>query len=123
MGYKKESSKCCVKCGIEWLADLSNKIKKRALCLECMKVEYEERKEQYNKNKFKRGQNRHDKYKPFKISNRKHIHKAVNLELRGLNDRTEIREFLRKRFDELLEDKALWNYINDTDIENKNKTI
>ena len=121
MGYRKESSKFCVKCRIEWAPDLSNKQPNRALCKECMKVEYEERKDKYNKAKFKRGENRHEKYKPFKIENRKHIHKAVNLELRALKDRTEIREFLRIRFDELLKDTALWNYINDTDIQNKTK--
>jgi hypothetical protein len=119
VAYKKELSKCCSKCGVEWLADFSNKIKKRALCLECMKVEHKERKEQYKHTIVRRGQNRHEKYKPFKIENRKHIHKAVNLELKKLKDRTEIREFLRKRFDELLADTALWDYLNDTDIQNE----
>jgi hypothetical protein len=121
MGYRKEISVGCSKCGVLWNEDFSNKTPKRALCKVCMKVEYEERKEKYNKAKFKRGENRHQKYKPFKIENRKHIHKAVNLELRALKDRTQIREFLRKRFDELLKDTALWDYINDTDIQNKTK--
>lgn len=121
MGYRKELSVGCSKCGVLWNEDLSNKIPKRALCLACMKVEYEERKEKYKSVEYKRGENRHEKYKPFKIENRKHIHKEVNLKLKGLKDRSEIREFLRKRFDELLEDVALWDYINDTDIQNKKK--
>jgi recombinational DNA repair protein (RecF pathway) len=119
MAYKKELSTECKGCGVKWKEDYSNKYPKRAVCLECIKVEYEERKEQYKNNQFKRGLNRFEKHQPFKIENRKHIHKAVNLELRKLKDRTEIREFLRKRFDELLEDKALWDYLNDTDVENK----
>ena len=40
MAFKKELSKCCVKCGVEWLKDLSNKVTKRALCFEC-KREYD----------------------------------------------------------------------------------
>jgi hypothetical protein len=119
VAFKKEQSKCCAKCGVEWLTDLSNKVQRRALCLECIQIEYKERKAEYKANKFKRGNNRLDKYQAYKIENRKHIHKAVNLELRKLKDRTEIREFLRKRFDELLEDKGLWDYLNDTDVENK----
>ena len=119
MAFKKEFSKCCSKCGVVWNEDLSNKYPKRALCRPCQKIEYEENKEKYKNAPYKRGTNRHEKYKPFKIENRKHIHKAVNLELRKLKDRNDVREFLRKRFDELLEDKALWAYLNDTDIENK----
>jgi hypothetical protein len=118
MAYKKELSKCCVKCGVEWLADFSNKTPKRALCLEC-KREYDKEYSAKDAKTRKRLYNRMEKGKAFKIENRKHIHKAVNLELRKLKDRTEIREFLRKRFDELLEDKALWDYINDTDVLNK----
>ena len=123
MAYKKELSTHCVKCGVLWNEDMSNKYPKRAVCLPCHKIEYAERKEKYKSVEYKRGLNRHEKYKPYKIENRKHIHKAVNLELRGLKNRSEVREFLRKRFDELLEDKGLWDYINDTDILNKNKTI
>ena len=119
MSYKKELSTECKTCGVKWNKDYSNKYPKRAVCYECKQKEYEERKEQYNFNRFKRGMNRFEKHKPFKIENRKHIHKAVNEQIRPLKDRNEIREFIRKRFDELLEDKALWDYINDTDIENK----
>jgi len=119
MGYKKELSTECKTCGVKWNKDYSNKYPKRAVCYECKTKEYEERKEQYTFNRFKRGMNRFEKHKPFKIENRKHIHKEVNAQIRPLKDRNEIREFIRKRFDELLEDKALWDYINDTDIENK----
>lgn len=121
MSYKKDFSKSCKVCGIEWLEDWSNKYPKRALCRPCQKIEYEENKEKYKNAPYKRGLNRHEKYQPFKIENRKHIHKAVNLELRGLTDRKDVREFLRKRFDELLNDTALWDYINDTDILDKHK--
>lgn len=121
MAYKKEFSTNCKMCGVEWNDDFSNKKPLRAVCLECYKKEYEERKEKYKSIEYKKGENRHDKYRPFKIENRKHIYKELNLKLKGLKKREEVREFLKNRFDELLEDKALWDYINDTDIENKYK--
>ena len=39
MGIKKELSKKCGNCGVEWLSDLSNKQKGRALCNECYTIE------------------------------------------------------------------------------------
>jgi hypothetical protein len=121
MGYKKELSKCCGKCGVEWLKDLSNKQPKRALCLQCFIIESEERKENIKKIDYGRGENRMEKYRQFKISNRSHIYKEVNKRLKPLKRLEDIREFMRIRFDELLAETALWDYINDTDIENKNK--
>jgi hypothetical protein len=119
MSYKKELSTECKTCGVKWKEDYSNKYPKRAVCHPCHKIEYAERKEAYKNNEFKRGLNKAEKYKPFKISNRKHIHKAINEQLKKLKDRSEIRQFLSKRFDELLEDKALWDYLNDTDVLDK----
>lgn len=121
MAYKKELSKQCGKCGVEWNEDLSNKQPKRALCKECFIIESEERKEILKNIVYKRGENRMQKYRQFKISNRSHIYSDVNKRLKPLKRLEDIREFMRIRFDELLEDTALWDYINDTDIENKNK--
>ena len=119
MAYKKELSKQCGKCGVEWLKDLSNKQPKRALCKACFMIEAEERKESIKKIDYGRGENRMEKYRQFKISNRSHIYSDVNKRLKPLKRLEDIREFMRIRFDELLEDIALWDYINDTDIENK----
>jgi hypothetical protein len=48
MRNKKEFSKKCKKCGVEWDKDMSNKYKGRALCLVCAKIAYTEYRKSYH---------------------------------------------------------------------------
>jgi hypothetical protein len=118
MAYKKELSKCCSKCGVEWLPDLSNKTAKRALCLECR---VEVNKEYSIKNNLgrKRLYNRMEKKSPYTMKNRTGFWRKINAELKGMKKREEWLGFIQNRMQEILNDKALMDYINDTDIENK----
>ena len=49
--YKKEFSKCCGRCGVEWLPDWSNKQEKRALCKKCFVEQTKENERKYRKGK------------------------------------------------------------------------
>lgn len=118
MAYKKELSKCCVKCGVEWLADFSNKTPKRALCFECKSVYDKEYSIRSNANK-KRLYNRTKKGKSFKVENRKTIWKEVNNEIKSLKTRQEWLPFIQNKMIEILNNKELMDYINDTDVLNK----
>ena len=106
MRAKKEFSKCCRMCGEEWKEDFSNKYPKKAVCYPCHKIEYDKAKAKHLE-KYKDNPNRFDLLKPYKIENRRHIHREVNQKIKPLKDREEIKEFIRKRFDELLLDTAL----------------
>lgn len=118
MSYKKELSKCCVKCGVEWLEDFSNKTPKRALCLECKRVYDKEYSIRSNANK-KRLYNRTQKGKSFKVENRKTIWKEVNNEIKSLKTRQEWLPFIQNKMIEILNNKELMDYLNDTDILDK----
>jgi hypothetical protein len=111
MKRKKEFSKCCVKCNVEWLPDMSNKYKKRALCLECHKIYYNERKAVYTE-KHKDDKRRIDLMQPFKLDNRKEHWKKVNDGLKGLKDINEIHAYIKERADEIFANKELMEYIN-----------
>jgi hypothetical protein len=117
MSYKKEPSKCCVKCGVEWLSDLSNKVPKRALCFGCKK-EYDAEWKQKNPTK-KRLYNRHEKKSAYTFKNRTAYWQSLRKELKSMKKREEWVVFIKNRMDEILNDKALMDYINDTDVLNK----
>ena len=114
MAFKKELSKCCVKCGVEWLKDLSNKVTKRALCFECKK-EYDIEWKQKNPIK-KRLYNRHEKKSAYTFKNRTAYWQDLRTQLKGMKKREEWLEFIKNRMDEILNDKVLMDYINDTDV-------
>jgi len=109
---KKEFSKQCKGCGVEWLTGFTNKQKGRALCLECYSVDYlAYKRKQYEENSVK-GDRRIDKMQPFKQSNREAHWRNVNKQLKSLKDKKEIREFISKQADIVFADKALMEYIN-----------
>lgn len=121
MAYKKELSKCCSKCGVEWLPDFSNKTPKRALCLECR---VEVNKEYSIKNNLgrKRLYNRMEKKSPYTMKNRTKFWQSLSRQLKGMKKREEWLEFIKQRMDEILNDKVLMDYINDTDVLDKFNT-
>ncbi len=124
MVIKKELSKCCTKCGVEWLEDFSNKQPKRALCIECfLKEGIKNRKATSLYNKEHRiGLHRMEKYEDYKMSRRYPFWKEINKEIKSLTKREDIRAFISKQMDRILEDQQLMDYINDTNlIERKNK--
>lgn len=120
MGRFKEFSKQCRECGVEWLKDFSNKHNGRALCLDCMKLEYEKRKEA-EKIKAKEHVTLVEKKKPYTFMNRKPFWREVNSELKGMKKREEWLPFIQKRMDEILMDTQLMDYINDTQNADYNK--
>jgi hypothetical protein len=122
MGKFKQISKCCSKCGVEWDETLSNKIPKRAVCIPCYQEEGIERrvaKAKWDK-EHRFGKNRVEKYKDYKVQNRQPFWKAINKEIKPLKDRVEIRAFISKQMDRIIADQQLMDYINDTDLIEKN---
>lgn len=114
---RKEFSKCCTKCGVEWLSDMSNKNPKRALCLKCTKEWQTEYNEKHRMNKYKmQGSNRTEKYKKFKMDVRKPYWKEVNDKLKGMKKREEWLPFIKEQMIGILNNVELMDYINDTNI-------
>lgn len=113
MGIKKELSKKCGNCGVEWLSDLSNKQKGRALCKGCYQNELDNRsREQREKrNEIGAALNRVELYKDYKFENREGFWREINKELKPLKDRKEIRVFIGKQMDRILNDRKLMQYI------------
>ena len=110
MKYKKEFSKQCTKCGLEWDENFSNKYPKRALCYPCHKEEYKLIKERYDlKNN---GLSKSDLLQPYKVTNRKEVWREVNKELKKLKKLEDIHNFIVKRADEVFADEKLMAYIN-----------
>jgi hypothetical protein len=66
--------------------------------------------------------NRTELYKNYKVENRTEFWKAINKEIKPLKDREQIRAFISKQMDRILEDKTLMDYINLTEIVEKTKT-
>jgi hypothetical protein len=124
MAIKKELSKRCVVCGVEWLKDLSNKKSKRAKCLDCYEKEGIENRILRTKLDKENSivPNRTELYKNYKVENRTEFWKAINKEIKPLKDREQIRAFISKQMDRILEDKTLMDYINLTEIVEKTKT-
>lgn len=124
MAIKKELSKSCTDCGVLWLKDLSNKKSKRALCKECYSIELKKTcKAQKDKRaEIGAGLKRTELYKNYKVENRTEFWKAINKQIKPLKDRTEIRAFISKQMDRILADETLMDYINLTEIVEKNKT-
>lgn len=118
MGYKKEFSKECKNCGVEWLPDMSNKAPRRALCKKCLEEWTKEWWQEYrsNPNSNYKVTTKRKCGKPFKMENRKPHWKEINNELKKIKDRDEWKEFIRLQMDSILANTDLMNYINNTDI-------
>jgi hypothetical protein len=113
MAIKKELSKKCGNCGILWLSDLSNKKKGRALCLKCYNIEAERLSREQRERRAEVGAalNRVELYRDYKIENRNPFWRDINKQIKGLKDRNEIRAFISKQMDRILEDSQLMDYI------------
>lgn len=110
MGYKKESSKCCKKCSVEWLPDMSNKYPKRALCRECNKIEYQRVKAEWNAKQVPK-KSKLELLQPYKASNRTKHWRAINSQLKPLTKIDDIHNFIVQQADKVFGDKALMEYI------------
>jgi len=123
MAIKKELSKSCVKCGVIWEKDLSNKHPKRALCKGCYNIESQKHSKEQRERRAEIGAalNRMELYKDYKFENRKEFWREINKELKPMKDRVQIRAFIHKQMDRILEDRKLMEYINLKSEENKNK--
>ena len=123
MAIKKELSKSCRACGLVFDSTLSNKQPKRALCKECYQIEF---KKMCKAQKDKRAEvgaalNRVEAYKDYKLENRKGFWASINKEIRTLTKREDIRTFISKQMDRILEDKRLMQYINYISIAEQRK--
>lgn len=114
----RQPSTQCKTCGVVFNEDLSNKQDKRALCISCYEAEsYNRRvaKTKYDK-EHRFGMNRVEKYKDYKFANRTEFWKEINKEIRLCKTNEEIRAFVGKQMDRILADTQLMDYINDTNI-------
>jgi hypothetical protein len=103
--WKKEATEC-KKCGVELTKE--NKKPKRAICLDCYSIESKE-------NNKKERENRPDYYEIYSdltVPNRRHIHIQVNNRLKQCVTKEQRKEFFEERFNEIKNDKLLWQYIN-----------
>jgi len=109
----RELSKCCGKCGVVFDETLSNKQPKRALCKVCYRIELQ---------RICKGQKdkravvgaaikRIEAYRDYKLQNRNAFWRQINKELKPLTDRDEIRAFISKQMDRILDDTKLMDYI------------
>ena len=113
----------CGKCGVKFDETLSNKQPKRALCITCYESEGIKRriaKAKYDK-EHKVGMDRIEKYQNYKVENRTTFWKQINKEIRLCKTNAEIRAFIGKQMDRILADTQLMDYINDTNIREKQR--
>lgn len=114
MAIKRELSKKCSACGVVFDETLSNKQPKRALCIECYRIELQK----INKGqKDKRAEigamvNRVEAYRDYKLENRKGFWSSLNKEIKSLKTREEHLSFISKQMDRILADDNLMKYLN-----------
>lgn len=115
MGLKKLSTSCR-DCGVEWLEDLSNKVPKRALCWECkLKWDSEYQSKFKEKAKLTAGVSKRVKKDPYKMKNRTPFWQELRTKLKGMKSRKEWLPFIQNRLEEIINDKQLMDYLNDTE--------
>lgn len=107
----------CLRCGAEF-GNGVEKYPKRARCRKCVLEEAREiaaiKKSQQPK--FA------DIFSDFMNGNRDNHWKEVNKQLTKIKDREESKLFIQRRFEEVMEDKLVWQYINrETQYQNKKK--
>ena len=121
MPIKKELSKSCRACGLVFDKNLSNKQPKRALCLECYRVEMQKLSKAQKDKRAEIGAvvNRVAIYRDYKFENRKGFWKGLNKELKGLKTREEHLSFISKQMDRILADDNLMKYLNSVTMAEK----
>lgn len=107
MGVWKKEVTNCKHCGVQFNEQIK-KYPKRALCYPCHKVEYRQHMERKKVDMI----NFHKMYEQVKISKRTHIHSEVNRRLNACETKEQRQEFFNKRFEEIQNDKLLWEYLN-----------
>jgi len=109
----RQLSKQCGECGVPFDETLSNKQQKRALCKRCYQIELENRNRGFKEKRAEIGAaiKRIELYRDYKFENRKPFWEKINKELKPLTKREDIRAFISKQMDRILEDKNLMQYI------------
>ena len=123
MPFKRELSKACRTCGVVFDEKLTNKQPKRALCKVCYRVELERISKGQNEKRAEVGAaiKRIELYRDYKFENRKGYWREINKQIKLLNDRVEIREFISKQMDRILGDDNLMKYISAMSMEEQRK--
>jgi hypothetical protein len=115
----RKFSEQCSGCGTKWLPDMSNKVYRRAVCYECLQLEYQKRNEEEKKKSRARGEvTLVQKKKPYTFQNRKPFWQDLARQLKVMKKREEWLAFIRLQMDRILNDKQLMDYINDTETAN-----
>lgn len=115
----RKFSEQCSKCGVKWLPDMSNKAYRRAICLKCKVIEQDARNaEERRKTKEKGDVTLVQKKKPYTFKNRKPFWQDLARQLKAMKKREEWLPFIQNRMQEILNDKQLMDYINNTEIAN-----
>jgi predicted nucleic acid-binding Zn-ribbon protein len=121
----RQTATKCGNCGLVFDDTLSNKQPGRALCKECYIVEVQRTSKEQRERRavIAASSNRIELYRDYKMENREGFWKDINKQIRPLKDRTQIRAFISKQMDRILEDSKLMEYIKLTTIteESKNK--
>jgi len=113
MAIKKELSKKCGHCGVVWEKDLSNKKKGRALCNGCYQIDAERlsREQRERRNEVGASIKRIELYRDYKVENRNGFWRDINKQIKGLTKREDVRAFISKQMDRILDDTQLMDYI------------
>lgn len=109
----RQLSTQCGECGVPFDETLSNKQPKRALCIECYQTELDNRNTLHKEKRAEIGAaiKRIEAYRDYKLQNRSGFWREINKELKPLSDRKEIRAFISKQMDRILNDNQLMEYI------------
>ena len=109
----RQLSKQCGECGVPFDETLSNKQAKRALCKDCYQIELDNRNTLHKEKRAEIGAKikRIEAYRDYKLKNRNAFWKEINKELKPLTDRKDIRAFISKQMDRILNDNQLMEYI------------
>jgi hypothetical protein len=109
----RQLSTKCGECGVPFDETLSNKQPNRALCKDCYQIELDNRNTLHKEKRAEIGAaiKRIELYKDYKLKNRSGFWKEINKELKPLTDRKEIKAFISKQMDRILNDNQLMEYI------------
>ena len=118
----RQVSTQCGKCDVVF--DLEHpKQPKRALCIVCYQIELDNRNTLHKEKRAEVGAalNRIQLYKDYKLQNRSPYWKEINKQIKGLTKREDIRAFISKQMDRILNDKQLMQYISLVSIAEQRK--
>jgi hypothetical protein len=116
----RQLSTQCGTCGVIF-DEQHPKQPKRALCKGCYIIEAQKHSKEQRERRAVVGAaiNRIALYRDYKIENRKEFWASINKEIKGLTNREDVREFISKQMDRILNDRKLMEYINLKSEENK----